>query len=137
MEEVVLPVRLNLSDALQTTHPCSTFCEHRESGRADIRNRCLQRYTCTGVWAIMFLGRVLATARFICSTSVASSTFGSSSTSFVVLHCVHLPVSNLYGYIEHTHEMFRVNGANDASSVPSQGTFRYLYLGMFYCCLYE
>jgi hypothetical protein len=29
------------------------------------------------------------------------------------LHCVHLPASNLYVYIEHTHEMSRVNGVTD------------------------
>jgi hypothetical protein len=46
----------NLLAELQTTHPRSTFCEHRKSGRAGLRNRRSQRYTCTGVRAIKFLG---------------------------------------------------------------------------------
>jgi hypothetical protein len=37
--------------------------------------------------------------------------------SFVGLHCVHLPASTAYDYIEHTHEMFHVNGATDALSI--------------------
>jgi hypothetical protein len=40
----------------------------------------------------------------------------------VELHCVHLPASTEYDYIEHTHEMSRVNGATDALSIgPSAG----------------
>jgi hypothetical protein len=100
----------NLSDALQSAHSRPTFCEHKESGRAGLRNRRPQRYTCTGVWAIRFLGSVLATARFIRSGS-------SSLVPFEDLHCVHLPASSLYDYIEHTHEMSRVNGATDALSI--------------------
>jgi hypothetical protein len=38
------------------------------------------------------------------------------------LHCVHLPASTTYDYIEYTHEMSRVNGATDALSIgPSAG----------------
>jgi hypothetical protein len=59
----------SLSDALHSAHSCPTFCEHRESGRAGLQNWRPQRYTCTGVRAIMFLGSVLATARFVRSTS--------------------------------------------------------------------
>jgi hypothetical protein len=43
----------------------------------------------------------------------------SSSVSFVGLHCVHLPASTVYDYIEHTHEMSHVNGATDALSIGS------------------
>jgi hypothetical protein len=57
------------SDALRTTHPRPTFCEHRQCGRAGLQNRCPQRDTCTGVGAIRFLGSVLVTARFVCSSS--------------------------------------------------------------------
>jgi hypothetical protein len=40
----------------------------------------------------------------------------------VGLHCVHLPASTAYDYIEHTHEMSRVNGATDVLSIgPSVG----------------
>jgi hypothetical protein len=46
----------------------------------------------------------------------------SSSAPFEGLHCVHLPASTLYDYIEHTHKMSRVNGATDALSIgPSAG----------------
>jgi hypothetical protein len=35
---------------------------------------------------------------------------------------MHLPASTAYDYIEHTHEMSRVNGATDALSIgPSAG----------------
>jgi hypothetical protein len=76
------------------------------------------------VRAIRFLGSILATTLFIRSTSATSSTFGSlSSTSFEGLHRVHLLASNLYGYIEHTHEVSHVNGAIDALSIgPSACT---------------
>jgi hypothetical protein len=40
----------------------------------------------------------------------------------VGLHCVHLSTSTVYDYIEHTHEMSRVNEATDALSIgPSVG----------------
>jgi hypothetical protein len=57
------------SDALRTAHPRPTFCEHRQCGRAGLRNRHPQRDTCTGVRVIRFLGSVLATARFVRSSS--------------------------------------------------------------------
>jgi hypothetical protein len=58
----------HLSHELQTIHSRPIFCEHRESERAGLQNRCPQRYTCTGVWAIRFLGSVFATAHVICSS---------------------------------------------------------------------
>jgi hypothetical protein len=39
------------------------------------------------------------------------------STSFEGLYCVHLPASTVYYYIEHTHEMSRVNGTTDDLSI--------------------
>jgi hypothetical protein len=46
----------------------------------------------------------------------------SSSAPFEGLHYVHQPASTMYDYIEHTHEMSRVNGATDALSIgPSAG----------------
>jgi hypothetical protein len=72
------------------------------------------------------LESVLAIARFIRSSS-------SSSVPFEGLHCIHLPASSLYDYIEHTHEMSRVNGATDALSIgPSAGYFLFSILGMFH-----
>jgi hypothetical protein len=41
----------------------------------------------------------------------------SSPVPFERLYFVHLPVSAAYDYIEHTHEMSRVNGATDAFSI--------------------
>jgi hypothetical protein len=56
--------------------------------------------------------------------------FGSSSSApFEGLHCVHLPASIAYDYIEHTHEMSRVNGATDVSSIgPSVGYILFLVI---------
>jgi hypothetical protein len=59
----------SLLDALHSAHFRPTFCEHRESGRADLQNHSPQRYTCMGVWEIRFLVSILATARFVRSTS--------------------------------------------------------------------
>jgi hypothetical protein len=45
------------------------------------------------------------------------------------LHYVHLPASTTYDYIEHTHEMSRVNGATDALSIgPSAGYILFLVI---------
>jgi hypothetical protein len=42
---------------------------------------------------------------------------------------VHLPASTAYDYIEHTHEMSRVNGAIDALSIsPSAGYILFLVI---------
>jgi hypothetical protein len=42
-------------------------------------------------------------------------------------HCVHLPASTAYDYIEHTHEMSRVNRVADTLSVgPSAGYTMFL-----------
>jgi hypothetical protein len=60
---------MTFSDTFRTTHPRSTFCEHRQCGIAGLRNHRPQRDTCTGVRAIRFLGSVLATARFVRSSS--------------------------------------------------------------------
>jgi hypothetical protein len=41
---------------------------------------------------------------------------------FEGLHYIHLPASTTYDYIEHTHEISRMNGATDALSIgPSAG----------------
>jgi hypothetical protein len=90
-----------------------------------------------GVRAIRFLGSVFMTAHVIRSTQ----RYFVYIWFFVVfprrrlllfflqrpferLHCVHLPASTLYCYIEHTHEMSRVNGATDVLSIgPSAGYF--------------
>jgi hypothetical protein len=116
-----------ISRELQTTHSRPIFCEHRESGRAGLRNHRPQRYTCTGVRAIRFLGSVFATARVICLSSSSPSRVdacycSSSRRPFEGLHNVHLPAPTSYGYIEQTHEMSHVNGATDALSIgPSAG----------------
>jgi hypothetical protein len=60
---------VQFSDALRTAYPHPTLCEHREYGRAGLRNRRPHRDTCTGVRAIRFLGSILAIARFVRSTS--------------------------------------------------------------------
>jgi hypothetical protein len=42
---------------------------------------------------------------------------------FEGLHCINLPALNLYGYIEHTHEMSRVNGAIDALNIGPSAVY--------------
>jgi hypothetical protein len=43
--------------------------------------------------------------------------------------CAHLPASTAYDYIEHTHEMSRVNGATNALSIgPSAGYIMFLVI---------
>jgi hypothetical protein len=47
----------------------------------------------------------------------------------VGLYCIYLPASTAYDYIEHTHEMSRVNGATDALSIgPSAGYIQFLVI---------
>jgi hypothetical protein len=57
--------------------------------------------------------------------SFARPTTSSSSlsTSFMGQHCVHLPASAAYDYIEHTHEMSRVNRATDALSISPSARY--------------
>ena len=123
-----------ISRELQTTHSRPIFCEHRESGRAGLRNHRPQRYTCTGVRAIRFLGSVFATARVICLSSCfvrrlpeltrPGALLPGDRRPFEGLHSVHLPAPTSYGYIEQTHEMSRVNGATGVLSIgPSAGYF--------------
>jgi hypothetical protein len=101
-----------------------------ESGRAGLQNRRPQNDTCTGVRAIRFLGSVLATARFICSTNVDQS----SPAPFEGLHCVHLSASTAYDYIKHTHEMSRVNG--DIVALSIRPSVRYtLFLAIVHVLL--
>jgi hypothetical protein len=109
------------SDALRTAHPRLTFCEHRECGRAGLQNRRSQSDTCTGVRAIRVLGSVLATACFVRPTNANQVLH--RRASFEGLHCVHLSASTLYDYIEHTHDLSRVNGATDALSIGSSAWY--------------
>jgi hypothetical protein len=52
------------------------------------------------------------------------------------LHYVQLSVSTEYDYIEHTHEMSRVNGATDALSIgPFVGYNLVFVFVHIYCCL--
>jgi hypothetical protein len=125
----------DLSHTLQTTRPRPIFYEHIESRRESLRNRRLQIYTCMGVRVIRFLESIFATARVIRSIhrSFVYILFfivfpGRHVLLFFFqrpfkgLYGVHLPTSTLYGYIEHTPKMSRVNGAIDALSIgPSTG----------------
>jgi hypothetical protein len=90
----------SLSDTLHSAHSRPTFFEHRESERAGLQNRRTQRYTCTGVWAIRFLGSVLATARFIlliCASSVLRRRRHSRDcTAYICLHRLRTTTSNIH-----------------------------------------
>jgi hypothetical protein len=111
--------RTTFSDALRTAHPRPTFCEHWECGqqaseiavrRATLARVCGQ----SGFWG--------AYSRLFAPFARPALIQSSSSVSFVGLHCVHLVASTAYDYIEHTHEMSRVNGATDGLSIgPSAG----------------
>jgi hypothetical protein len=100
------------SDTLRTTHPRPTFCEHRQCERAGLRNRHPQRDTCMGVWAIRFLGSLLATARFVHSSSANQvprrRRRSRNCTAYICLRRLRTTTSNI-----HT-RMSRVNGATDA-----------------------
>jgi hypothetical protein len=62
-------------NAVQTTYPCSIFCEHRMSGRIVLRNHRRQRYTFMRVRAIRFLGSVFVTAHVVCLSTSLSRCF--------------------------------------------------------------
>jgi hypothetical protein len=60
----------------------------------------------------------------------------SSPTTFEGLHCVHLTASTTYDYIEHTHEMSRVNGSTDALSIDTSAWYKLFFVFVdIYCCL--
>ena len=88
------------SDALRTTHPRPTFCEHRQCGRAGLWNRRPQIDTCTNVWAIRFLGSVLATARFVRSSSADQvpryRCRSRDCTAYIFLHRLLTITSNIH-----------------------------------------
>jgi hypothetical protein len=48
--------------------------------------------------------------------------------SFEGLHDIHLPASSVYDYIEHIHEISRVNGTTNSLSGPSAGYFLFYVL---------
>jgi hypothetical protein len=69
---------------------------------------------------LVLVKSLLTTAWGAYSRLLGSSSSGSSSsTLFEELHCIHLRASSLYDYIEHRHEMSRVNGATNALSIGS------------------
>jgi hypothetical protein len=47
---------------------------------------------------------------------------------FVGLHCVHLPTSTAYDYIEHTHEISHMNGATDVLSISSSAGYNLFFI---------
>jgi hypothetical protein len=110
-----------------------TFCEHRECGRAGLRNRRPQSDTCTGVRAIRFLGSVLATARIVCSTSTDQISRprrrSRDCTAYICLRRLRTTTSNI-----HTRCLVWMEPLMPGTSVPTQGTICSLYLWIFYCC---
>jgi hypothetical protein len=77
-------------------------------------------------------GSVLATDRFVRSTNADQVPRHPRCPSlFEGLHCVHLPASIVYDYIEHTHEMSRVNGVTYALGCPLTGGFTGAYYESF------
>jgi hypothetical protein len=127
-------LREHLSDALLSAHPRPTFCEHRESGRAGLRNRRPQSYICTGVRAIRFLGSVLATTRSVRSTNADPVPHrrrrSRGCTAYICLHRLRTTTSNI-----HTRCLVWMESLMPWASVPPQGTLWSSYLCMFYCYL--
>jgi hypothetical protein len=54
----------------------------------------------------------------------------------VGLHCVHLPATTVYNYIEHTHEMSRLNGATDALSIGLSEEYNLFFVFMHILLLF-
>jgi hypothetical protein len=52
----------------------------------------------------------------------------SSPAPFEGLHCVHLPASTAYDYIEHTYEMSHVNGVTDALSIGPSAEYNLFFV---------
>jgi hypothetical protein len=107
---------------LHTVHSCPTFCEHRECGRAGLRNRRPQSYTCTGVRVIKILGSVLATARSVRLTNVDQVPHrrrrSRDCTAYIWLYRLRTTTSNI-----HTRCLVWLEPLMPWTSVPSQGTF--------------
>jgi hypothetical protein len=121
-----------LSYVLQTVYSCPTFCEHRVSGRAGLRNHRPHSYTCTGVRAIRVLGSILATARFVRSTSVDQVSrrrrCSRDCTAYICLHRLRTTTSNIQ-----TRYLVRMKPLMHWASVPPQGTLCFYYLCIVYC----
>jgi hypothetical protein len=123
-----------VSNALRTTHPCPTFWEHRECGRAGLRNHRPKRDTCTYVRAIRFLGSVLATACFVRSTSADQVPRRRhhlwDCTAYICLRRLRTTTSNI-----HMRCLVWMEPLMPWASVPLHGTICSFYLCIFYCCL--
>jgi hypothetical protein len=86
---------MTFSNALRIAHPHSTFCEHRQCGRAGLRNCRPQRDTCTGLRAIRFLESV---SRLLASSArpalikflVAGAVRGTALRTSACVDCVRL-----------------------------------------------
>jgi hypothetical protein len=125
---------VHFSDALRTVHPRPTFCEHRECGRAGLQNRRPQRDTSTDVRAMRFLGSVLATARFVRSTSADQVPrrrhHSWDCTVYICLRRLCTTTSNI-----HTRCLVWMEPLMPWASVSPKSTICFLYLCIFYCCL--
>jgi hypothetical protein len=118
--------RTNILRRVASAHPRPTFCEHREWESRPPKSPSAERHLhgCAG-------DQVFGERTRDCSPRPLDQHLSSSSSPapFEGLHCVHLPVSTAYDYIEHTHEMSRGNGATDALSMgPSAGYILFLVI---------
>jgi hypothetical protein len=124
----------SLSDVLHSSHSHPTFCEHKKSGRAGLRNSRPQRYTCTVVRTIRFLESIPATACFVRSTSanpvLRRQRRSRDCTAYNCLYRLCTTTLNI-----HTRCLLWIEPLKPWASVPPQGTFCSSYLCMFYCCL--
>jgi hypothetical protein len=99
-EEVVLLVTYEQSQTHCTQPITVPPSAKSESGRVGLRNHRPQSYTCTGVRAIRFLGSILATARFIRSTSVDQVPrrwcHSRDCTAYICLHRLCMTTTNIH-----------------------------------------
>jgi hypothetical protein len=113
-DEDALPIRRTITQTRCNQHisvPPSASTERMRERAFEIAVRSTLARVCgrLGFWGVY--SRLLASG-------------SSSLVPFEGLHYILMSASILYDYIEHTHEMSRVNGATDAlSSVPPHGTF--------------
>jgi hypothetical protein len=91
--------------------------------------------TCSGVWAIRFLGSIFTPAHFfLVSANIIFFFFGSSASqrTFEGLHCEHRPASTVVRYFEQHTMSTHVNGATGALSMgPFAGYTSNLTVSIF------
>jgi hypothetical protein len=113
------------SNALRKARPRPTFCEHREwEGRPPKSSSIeLHSHGCAS-------DQVFGEHTRDCSLRSFDQRWSSFSSPapFEGLHCVYLPASTAYDYIDHTHEMSCVNGATNTLSIGPSAVYNQFFV---------